>query len=49
MFLSKGVVGLRNSKAHSNILFNYPSRAHEYLALASLPMRSLEIATINRP
>jgi len=49
MFLFKGVVGLRNSKAHSNTLFNDPSRAHEYLALASLLMRLLEIATINRP
>jgi uncharacterized protein (TIGR02391 family) len=44
----KGIVGLRNSKAHSNRLFNDPSRAHEYLALASVLMRLLEIATINR-
>ncbi len=49
MFLFKGIVGLRNSKAHSNTLFNDPSRAHEYLALASLLLRVLEIATINRP
>jgi len=48
MFLYKGIVGLRNSKAHSNRLFNDPSRAHEYLALASLLMRLLEIATVNR-
>jgi uncharacterized protein (TIGR02391 family) len=48
MFLFKGVVGLRNSKAHSNRLFNDPNRAHEYLALASLLMRLLEIATVNR-
>lgn len=47
MFLFKGIVGLRNSKAHSNTLFNDPSRAHEYLALASLLMRLLEIATVN--
>jgi uncharacterized protein (TIGR02391 family) len=47
MFLCKGVVGLRNSKAHSNTLFNDPSRAHEYLALASLLMRLLEIAAAN--
>ena len=47
MYLFKGVVGLRNSKAHSNRLFNDPSRAHEYLALASLLMRLLEIAQIN--
>jgi uncharacterized protein (TIGR02391 family) len=48
MFLFKGIVGLRNSKAHSNRLFNDPRRAHEYLALASLLMRLLEIATVNR-
>jgi len=48
MYLYKGIVGLRNSKAHSNRLFNDPYRAHEYLALASLLMRLLEIATINR-
>jgi uncharacterized protein (TIGR02391 family) len=47
MFLFKGVVGLRNSKAHSNTLFNDPSRGHEYLALASLLLRLLEIATVN--
>jgi uncharacterized protein (TIGR02391 family) len=44
MFLFKGIVGLRNSKAHSNRLFDDPSRAHEYLALASCLMRLLEIA-----
>jgi uncharacterized protein (TIGR02391 family) len=48
MFLFKGVIGLRNSKAHSNRLFNDPCRAHEYLALASLLMRLLEIARVNR-
>ena len=48
MFLFKGIVGLRNSKAHSNQLFNDPNRAHDYLALASLLMRLLEIATVNR-
>ena len=42
--LFKGVVSLRNSKAHSNQLFDSPMRAHEYLALASLLMRLLEIA-----
>jgi uncharacterized protein (TIGR02391 family) len=47
MFLYKGIVGLRNSKAHSNRVFNDPGRAHEYLALASLLMRLLEIATGN--
>jgi uncharacterized protein (TIGR02391 family) len=48
MYLFKGIVGLRNSKAHSNRLFNDPNRAHEYLALASLLMRLLEMATANR-
>jgi uncharacterized protein (TIGR02391 family) len=47
MYLYKGIVGLRNSKAHSNRLFNDPNRAHEYLALSSLLMRLLEIATMN--
>jgi uncharacterized protein (TIGR02391 family) len=49
MFFFKGIVGLRNSKAHSNQLFNDPHRAHEYLALASLLMRLLEIAVVNPP
>jgi uncharacterized protein (TIGR02391 family) len=44
MFLFKGIVGLRNTKAHSNRLFNDPLRAHEYLAMASLLMRILELA-----
>jgi uncharacterized protein (TIGR02391 family) len=44
MFLFKGIVGHRNFKAHSNQLFDDPFRAHEYLALASLLMRMLEIA-----
>ena len=48
MYLFKGIVGLRNSKAHSNRIFNDPSRAHEYLALASLLLRLLEIAQVNR-
>lgn len=48
MFLFKGIVGLRNFKAHSNQLFDDPYRAHDYLALASLLMRLLEIATVNR-
>jgi|GEM_PF-1768081 len=47
MYLFKGIVGLRNSKAHSNRLFNDPSRAHEYLALTSLLMRLLELAQVN--
>ena len=44
MFLFKGIVSLRNTKAHSNRLFNDPLRAHEYLATASLLMRILELA-----
>ena len=44
MFLFKGIVGLRNAKAHSNTLFSSPQRAHEYLALASLLIRLLEIS-----
>lgn len=44
MFIFKGMVGLRNTKAHSNRLFNDPLRAHEYLAMASLLMRLLETA-----
>jgi len=47
LFLFKGIVGLRNSKAHSNALFNDPLRRHDYLALASALMRVLEIATVN--
>ncbi|MCI0351453.1 MAG: TIGR02391 family protein [Acidobacteriales bacterium] len=46
--LFKGIVGLRNSKAHSNRLFDDPYRAHDYLALCSVLMRVLEIATIHR-
>jgi uncharacterized protein (TIGR02391 family) len=45
MFLFKGIVGLRNAKAHSNRLFDDPARAHDYLALASLLMRVLELAS----
>lgn len=47
MFLFKGIVGLRNYKAHSNTLFDDPYRAHDYLALASLLLRLLEIAKVN--
>ncbi len=48
MFLYKGIVGLRNSKAHSNRLINDPNRAHEYLALASLLRGVLDFATVNK-
>lgn len=47
MHLYKGLVGLRNSKAHTNRLFHDPDRGYEYLAFASLLMRLLEIAVVN--
>lgn len=43
MFLFMGVCGLRNFKAHSNQYFDDPLRAHDYLSLASLMMRMLEL------
>lgn len=45
--LFKGVVNLRNFKAHVVATFADPDRAHEYLALASLLMRLLEAATFD--
>jgi len=42
MFLFKGIVGIRNRKAHENITLDDPYRAMEYLALASLLMRLLD-------
>lgn len=47
--LFKGIVGLRNFKAHMVSEFDDPHRAHEYLALASLLMRLLDIATGQQP
>jgi uncharacterized protein (TIGR02391 family) len=47
--LFKGIVGLRNFKAHMVATFDDPHRAHEYLALASLLMRLLDMATIDPP
>ena len=41
-FLFKGIVGIRNRKAHENIILNDPYRALEYLTLASLLMRLLD-------
>ncbi len=41
-FLFKGIVGIRNRKAHENITLNDPYRALEYLVLASLLMRLLD-------
>ena len=34
MYLFKGIIGLCNSKAHRDRLFDDPHRTHEYLALA---------------
>ena len=48
MNLFKGVVGQRNLKAHTVVLFDDPYRGHEYLALASLLMRVLEIAHVDK-
>lgn len=45
MYLFKGVVSMRNLKAHSNRSFDDPLRAHEYLSLASLLMRALELTS----
>lgn len=43
MFLFKGIVGIRNRKAHENVILNDPYRAIEYLTLASLLMRLMDI------
>lgn len=42
MFLFKGIVGIRNKKAHTNVILDDPQRATEYLSLASLLMRLLD-------
>src|SRR5258708_10687864 len=42
MYLFKGIVGIRNKKAHANVILNDPVRATEYLSLASLLMRLLD-------
>jgi uncharacterized protein (TIGR02391 family) len=42
MYLFKGIVGIRNKKAHMNVTLNDPVRATEYLSLASLLMRLLD-------
>jgi uncharacterized protein (TIGR02391 family) len=44
LYLFKGILGLCNSKEDCGQLFDDPLLAHEYLALASLLMRMLEIA-----
>jgi uncharacterized protein (TIGR02391 family) len=48
-WLFRGVVGMRNYKAHKVTPFDDPHRAHEYLALASLLMRLLDNATFQKP
>ena len=42
MFLFKGIVGIRNRKAHENVILEDSYKAVEYLALASLLMRLLD-------
>ena len=42
MFLYKGIVGIRNRKAHDNVILDDRQRAIEYLYLASLLIRLLE-------
>jgi uncharacterized protein (TIGR02391 family) len=42
MNLFKGIVGIRDKKAHHNFIQNDPQKALEYLALASLLMRLLD-------
>lgn len=42
MYLFKGILGIRNRKAHENVNLDNSERAFEYLALASLLMRLLD-------
>lgn len=42
MYLFKGIVGIRNKKAHTSVILDDPVRAIEYLSLASLLMRLLD-------
>lgn len=44
MYLFKGIVGVRNRKAHENITQSDPLKTFEYLALASLLLRLLELS-----
>jgi uncharacterized protein (TIGR02391 family) len=48
MFLFKGVVAIRNSKAHTIRLLDDEHRAREYVGLSSLLMRLLDIAKVNQ-
>lgn len=42
LYLYKGIVGIRNRKAHMNFVQNDPIKTLEYLSLASLLMRHLD-------
>jgi uncharacterized protein (TIGR02391 family) len=44
LFLFKGIVAIRNRKAHDNVILDSPDRAVEYLGLASLLMRLLDLS-----
>ena len=46
MNLFKGICGVRDFKAHTNVIFDSPERAFEYLALASLLMRLLDMSSV---
>lgn len=45
MYLYKGIVAIRNKKAHENVELNDPLICKEYLSLASLLMRIFEKST----
>ena len=44
MYIFMGIVGIRNRKAHDNVILDSPERAVEYLGLASLLMRLLDLS-----
>jgi hypothetical protein len=44
IYLFVGIVGIRNRKAHDNVILDSPERAVEYLGLASLLMRLLDLS-----
>ncbi|MGE5297794.1 MAG: TIGR02391 family protein [Acidobacteriaceae bacterium] len=48
MYLFKGIVGIRDRKAHLNFIQNDPLKTIEYLSLASLLLRLLEENTPKR-
>jgi uncharacterized protein (TIGR02391 family) len=49
ILLMGDMVGVRNPKAHDNVLQTDPIRAMEYLALASLLVRRVEESTVEKP